>query len=122
MGSLHYEISLWKNGSLILDGVSLVNTIRNWWDGNIALSKLFITLIDISLTLISRYFNAPKDHAVANAYNTLGLSRRTKNRNVVIKRYKELAAIYHPDKGGSLETMREINVSRDIILETLYPK
>ena len=116
---INYEISLWKNGSLILDAVSMVKAIRNWWGGKIGLADLFIMLVDLSITLIDRYFNTDKSQAVANAYATLGLSPRIKNRNVIIKRYKELAEINHPDKGGSVERMREINVSRDIILESL---
>ena len=98
----------------------MVKAIRNFWDGKLAWSDLFIKLIDLSFTIINRYFNTDKSDAVAKAYETLGLSRRTKNRNVIIKRYKKLATIYHPDRiGGNLETMREINVSRDIILESL---
>ena len=69
-----------------------------------------------------RYFNKDRDEAVAKAYETLGLSQkhRTKDRNVILKRYKELTQIYHPDKGGNVEKMRDINVARDIILESLY--
>ena len=116
---INYEITLWKNGSLILDGVSIVKAIRNWWGGKLGLADLFIKFLDLSITLINRYFNTDKSQAVANAYITLGLSPRAKNSKVIMKRYKKLAKINHPDKGGRLETMREINVSRDIILASL---
>ena len=116
---INYELSVWRNSSLILDGVSMVKTIRHWWDGKVALSTLFIALVDLSCTLLTRYFKKPKHNAVAKAYNTLGLSPKIKNRNVISKRYKELTAIYHPDKGGSVEMMREINVARDIIIASL---
>ena len=116
------EISLWKNTSLVVDGVSLIQAIRNWLCGRLGVSDLFIKLLDLSCTLIDRYFNKDKDEAVARAYETLGLSQKphTKDRNVILKRYKELTQIYHPDKGGNVEKMRDINVARDIILESLY--
>ena len=116
------EISLWKNTSLVVDGVSLIHAIRNWFCGRLGISDLFIKLLDLSCTLIDRYFNKDKNEAVARAYETLGLSQKpyTKERNVILRRYKELTQIYHPDKGGNVEKMRDINVARDIILESLY--
>ena len=117
--TINYEISLWKGSSLILDGVSMVQAIRRYWSGTLALNDLFIKLIDLSLTLINRYFNKDKGEAVARAYETFGLSCRNRKRRVVLKRYMKLTAIYHPDKGGSAEKMRDINVARDIILESL---
>lgn len=117
--TINYEISLWKNSSLVVDGVSLVQAIRNWWGGKLALCDLFVKLLDLSITLIDRYFNTDKSEAISKAYKTLGLSRYTQSRNIILKRYKELTVMYHPDKGGSVERMREINVARDIILESL---
>ena len=117
--TIKYEISLWKNSSLAVDGLSLVKAIRNWWCGRLALCDLFVKLLDLSCTLINRYFNTDKSEAIDNAYQTLGISRYTQSRNVILKRYKALTAIYHPDKGGSVERMKEINVARDIILESL---
>ena len=120
--TINYEISLWKNTSLVVDGVSMIHAIRNWLCGRLGMSDLFIKLLDLSCTLIDRYFNKDKHEAVAKAYETLGLSQkpRTKDRNVILKRYKELTQVYHPDKGGSIEKMKDINVARDIILESLY--
>ena len=117
--TINYEISLWKNSSLVVDGVSLVQAIRSWWGGRMGLCDLFVKLLDLSFTLIDRYFNTDKSQAIDKAYQTLGISRCTQSRNVILKRYKALTAIYHPDKGGSVERMREINVARDIILESL---
>ena len=100
----------------------MIHAIRNWLCGRLGVSDLFIKLLDLSCTLIDRYFNKDRDEAVAKAYETLGLSLkpRTKDRNVILKRYKELTQIYHPDKGGNVEKMSDINVARDIILESLY--
>ena len=117
--TINYEISLWKNSSLAVDGVSLVQAIRNWWGGKLTLCHLFVKLLDISLTLLDRYFNTDKSEAIAKAYQTLGFSCYPQSRNVILRRYKQLSSIYHPDKGGSLERMREINIARDIILESL---
>lgn len=40
-------------------------------------------------------------------------------KEMVKKRYRELAAIYHPDHGGNTEAMQRINVARDDLLASL---
>ena len=118
--TINYEISLWKGSSLVVDSVSMVQAIRNWWGGNLSWSDLLIKALDLSLTLLDRYFNTDKTEAIDRAYKTLGFSRPfTHNKAIIMKRYKKLTTLYHPDKGGSLEKMRDINVARDLILESL---
>ena len=118
--TINYEISLWKGTSLIVDGVSMVQAIRNWWGGNLSWPDLLIKALDLSLTLLDRYFNTDKAEAIDRAYKTLGFARPfTHNKAVIMKRYRKLTTLYHPDKGGSLEKMRDINVARDLILESL---
>jgi curved DNA-binding protein CbpA len=54
------------------------------------------------------------DHSV---YAVLGV-RPDAPAEVVEAAYKALAKKYHPDRGGSLETMRQLNWARDQIRRT----
>jgi hypothetical protein len=40
-------------------------------------------------------------------------------RSIVRRWYRELAAEFHPDAGGSLEAMRALNIARDRLLKLL---
>jgi len=111
-------VALREGGYLALEAISLIDAIRKWWEGKITITQLIENLGSISQRIMDRYFNTEKKNAILNAYKELSVPSGTKDRTVIIRRYKELAAIHHPDKGGNTEKMQEITVARDIILES----
>ncbi len=46
-------------------------------------------------------------------WQTLGLDRAAATGDVIRRAHRELAALHHPDRGGSSERMAEINAARD---------
>ncbi|KAE9548405.1 hypothetical protein FO519_008386 [Halicephalobus sp. NKZ332] len=67
--------------------------------GGVTGSILAEKLIDM---LTTKIFDLPKDVAVENAYNYLGVSHRASDKEVN-DGYKKLCLKHHPDKGGSRE-------------------
>ena len=108
-------------GLSIAAGVaSLIRTISRWWKGRKTKRQVFDEVGNLTTATYNKYFNTKKTSALKEAYQELGLPYGTTNRWLIMQRYKQLAAIYHPDKvGGSVEKMTEINVARDTILEHL---
>ena len=102
--------------SLLSEGLSLIGLISDWWSGAIAMRKLVSSVGNIAKRVVQRFFTVSKDDALKNAYNELGLSRGTRDRDLVVKRFRQLAQIHHPDHGGSEEKMQEIIIARDTIL------
>jgi hypothetical protein len=50
----------------------------------------------------------------------LGFPAQTKlTREAIKTRHRELSALFHPDKGGSLEAQQRITAARDALLKTL---
>jgi hypothetical protein len=50
------------------------------------------------------------------AYSTLGLPPGA-GPDAVKRAHRRLAALHHPDRGGDLETMKNINTARDLLLD-----
>lgn len=55
-----------------------------------------------------------RKHTIANPYDTLGVSKTATQEEIKAK-YKELAMLHHPDKGGTDEKMKNINQAYDIL-------
>jgi hypothetical protein len=63
---------------------------------------------------------AQKQRACARARQTLGFGPQDPLTEASIKaRQRELAKKHHPDRGGSLAKMQEINAAVDVLLESL---
>lgn len=56
--------------------------------------------------------------ALAKARNLLGVSANA-NREEIIAAHRRLAALVHPDRGGSNDALREANAARDLLLAQL---
>mmetsp|Transcript_148114 Transcript_148114/g.258418 ORF Transcript_148114/g.258418 Transcript_148114/m.258418 type:complete len:306 (-) Transcript_148114:244-1161(-) len=74
------------------------------------------SLVGASLTdsLTQMIFDVPKDAALENAYNFLGVHHDDDN-YAVNKKFKELCLKYHPDKGGKAEDFHKLQVSMQVI-------
>ena len=67
---------------------------------------------------ISYQFKRPKVHPLKKEFSILGLSVAA-NVKKVKQRYRELALLNHPDKGGDPLKMCEINLAYKKVLEFL---
>lgn len=47
----------------------------------------------------------------------LNFFAKSKNLEELKKEYKKLAMMYHPDRGGNIEVMKEINIQYDNIFK-----
>jgi hypothetical protein len=62
----------------------------------------------------------PKPNGLATAYTILGFKPGQKLTAEAVKdRRKELAKLFHPDRGGSTEAMQRVNVAAERILAAL---
>jgi len=65
----------------------------------------------------------PRRVPVEDPMVVLGFEPATKLTVELVKaRYKQLAQIYHSDKGGSTESMKRLNAARDVLLARCKPK
>uniref|UniRef100_A0A914W1C7 J domain-containing protein n=1 Tax=Plectus sambesii TaxID=2011161 RepID=A0A914W1C7_9BILA len=64
--------------------------------------------------LTQELFDIPKDEALENAYNFLGVSRHATN-NEINKAYRSLSLKYHPDKAGSQQEFVKLQACMEII-------
>ena len=64
--------------------------------------------------LTRRIFDLPKDEAVENAFNFLGLKQNASTVDIN-KQFRELCLKYHPDKGGKAEDFYKLQHSMALI-------
>lgn len=69
---------------------------------------------NLSATLTDFAFGLPKEAALENAYNYLGIHHNADNSDVN-KKYRELCLKYHPDKGGNIKDFQKLQVSMQLI-------
>jgi hypothetical protein len=58
--------------------------------------------------------------ALIRARSLLGVAPEA-SREDIIAAHRKLAAIVHPDRGGSNDALREANAARDLLLDILPP-
>lgn len=61
-----------------------------------------------------------RGRALGKARALLGVTRDA-SREDIIAAHRRLAALVHPDRGGSNDALREANAARDLLLEDLAP-
>lgn len=52
-----------------------------------------------------------------DALSILGISSQSPSNDEIQSAYRRMAFENHPDRGGSLEEMKKINVARDVLLK-----
>lgn len=82
---------------------------------DIAIKKMQETIWNEQNRRFSSTNNVPKH--VSDAFRVLGVEKGKVNMKIAKLCYKKAAMKYHPDKGGSVEKMQEINKAYDIIKE-----
>ena len=65
--------------------------------------KLRVLLESLSYSEALKLFNLDKDYT----------------ENDVLKKYKRLAIKFHPDKGGDVEKMQDLNYAKDLLLKNV---
>ncbi|PZT90373.1 MAG: molecular chaperone DnaJ [Citromicrobium sp.] len=60
----------------------------------------------------------PRQQAVTNARKLLGVSQQA-DRREIREAHRNLAAMLHPDRGGDMSKMQELNAARDLLLAEL---
>ena len=65
--------------------------------------KLRVLLESLSYSDALKLFNLDKDYT----------------ENDVLKKYKRLAIKFHPDKGGDVEKMQDLNYAKDLLLKNV---
>lgn len=61
-----------------------------------------------------------RGRALAKARGLLGVAPGA-SRAEIIAAHRQLAALVHPDRGGSNDALREANAARDLLLAALSP-
>jgi hypothetical protein len=64
--------------------------------------------------LTRKIFDLPKEEAVENAYNFLGVKQNASN-DEINKKFRTLCLKYHPDKGGKAEDFQKLQISMAVI-------
>ena len=85
-------VALGATGALVVGAVS----------GAVIGSYIRRGVYKLSDKLTTWIFGLPKDEALENAYRFMGISHRASDEEVKT-RYKRLALMYHPDKGGDID-------------------
>ena len=116
--STGWEVAV-RVGSLAIEVFSLWNFIKQWWQGRITIWQLLEGIGELPRRLMDRFFNVSPQMSLKNAYDELSVPQGSKDVALIETKFRALALVHHPDKGGSQAKFEEIVTARGIIIASL---